>query len=89
MEVKIRKFKKILEETVIPEIMPYEERVPLLKPLVEYAHNIIPQKLFRYRECSEIQFDAFNKNLIYAVNVHIPEHTRSLSGSLLRHKTRP
>lgn len=53
MEVKIRKFKKILEETVIPEIMPYEERVPLLKPLVEYAHNIIPQKLFRYRECSE------------------------------------
>ena len=68
MEVKIRKFKKILEETVIPEIMPYEERVPLLKPLVEYAHNIIPQKLFRYRECSEIQFDAFNKNLIYAVN---------------------
>lgn len=68
MESKRRIFKKLLEETVIPEVMSYEEREPLLKPLLEYVHSIIPQKLFRYRDCSETQFDAFYNNQIYAGN---------------------
>ena len=45
MENKRSEFKKLLEETVIPEVMSYEEREPLLKPLLEYVHSIIPQKL--------------------------------------------
>lgn len=61
-------FKKLLEETVIPEVMSYEEREPLLKPLLEYVHSITPAKLFRYRDCSEIQFDAFYNDRIYAGN---------------------
>ncbi len=61
-------FKKLLEETAIPEVMLYEERESLLKPLLEYVHSIIPQKLFRYRDCSETQFDAFYNDRIYAVN---------------------
>ena len=61
MENKRSEFKKLLEETVIPEVMSYEEREPLLKPLLEYVHSITPSKLFRYRDCSETQFDAFLK----------------------------
>ena len=68
MENKRSEFKKLLEETVIPEVMSYEEREPLLKPLLEYVHSIIPQKLFRYRYCSETQFDAFYNDRIYAGN---------------------
>ena len=46
MENKRSEFKKLLEETVIPEVMSYEEREPLLKPLLEYVHSIIiPLKL--------------------------------------------
>lgn len=43
MENKRSEFKKLLEKTVIPEVMSYEEREPLLKPLLEYVHSIIPQ----------------------------------------------
>ena len=68
MENKRRVFKKLLEETVIPEVIPYEERKPLFKPLIEYVHSITPQKLFRYRDCSETQFDAFYNDRIYAGN---------------------
>lgn len=68
MEVKRRIFKELLEKTVIPEDTPYNDREQLLKPLIEYAHDITPPKLFRYRDCSEMQFDAFNNDLIYAVN---------------------
>ena len=42
MENKRSEFKKLLEETVIPEVMSYEEREPLLKPLLEYVHSITP-----------------------------------------------
>ena len=68
MENKRSEFKKLLEETVIPEVMSYEEREPLLKPLLEYVHSITPAKLFRYRDCSETQFDAFYNDRIYAGN---------------------
>ena len=66
-------FKKLLEETVIPEVMSYEEREPLLKPLLEYVHSITPAKLFRYRDCSETQFDAFYNDRIYAGNTGQPQ----------------
>ena len=46
MENKRSEFKKLLEKTVIPEVVPYEEREPLLKPLIEYVHSITPTKLF-------------------------------------------
>lgn len=67
MESKKRKFKRCLEEVVIPEAIPKEKRGELLRPIVEYVYRIMPPKLFRYRECSEKQFDAFNKDSIYAV----------------------
>ena len=43
MENKRSEFKKLLEETVIPEVMSYEEREPLLKPLLEWCRNQVEQ----------------------------------------------
>lgn len=62
------RFENLLQNTVVAEDVPSQERERLLSPLLDYVHDIIPASLFRYRECSEIQFDAFNNNLIYAVN---------------------
>lgn len=71
MESKKRIFKQKLEEVVIPETTPKEKWGELLRPIVEYAHSIMPPRLFRYRECSERQFDAFNNDRIYAVNAQM------------------
>lgn len=71
MESKKRKFKRCLEEVVIPEATPKEKWGELLKPIVEYANSIMPPRLFRYRDCSERQFDAFNNDSIYAVNAQM------------------
>lgn len=67
METKRSIFKHKLEEVVIPEATPKEKLDELLKPIVEYTYSIMPPNLFRYRECSERQFDAFNNDSIYAV----------------------
>lgn len=71
MRAEIRVFKKMLEEIIIPETLLPEERNTLLNPLLEYVNNITPSRLFRYRECSERQFDAFFNDRIYAVNARL------------------
>lgn len=71
MESKKRKFKRYLEEVIIPETTPKEKLDELLMPIVEYAYSIMPSKLFRYRECSERQFDAFYNDRIFAVNAQM------------------
>ena len=68
MDTKRRIFKKLLEVTVVPETMSCKEKESVLRPLLEYVHSITPTKLFRYRDCSEIQFDAFYNDRIYAGN---------------------
>lgn len=71
MESKKRIFRHKLEEVVIPETTSKEKLDELLMPIVEYAYSIMPPRLFRYRECSERQFDAFNNDSIYAVNAQM------------------
>ena len=71
MENKRIIFKKLFEETVIPETMPDEEQNILLERLCEYVNSIIPKQLFRYRECTERQFDAFCNDKIFAVNAQL------------------
>lgn len=71
MRAERRIFKEMLEEIIIPETMLLEKRISLLKPLLEYVNSITPSRLFRYRECSERQFDAFLNDRIYAVNAQL------------------
>ncbi|MBR5782504.1 MAG: DUF2971 domain-containing protein [Bacteroidales bacterium] len=71
MQTKKSTFKEMFESVNIPEEMPFDEREKILKPIFEFTQKITPSKLFRYRECEERQFDAFDKNKIFAVNAQM------------------
>ena len=60
-------FKDILEKTILPEGISIEERNERLLPLSKHIVEHIPLKLFRYRECSEMNLDAFNEDKLFAV----------------------
>lgn len=66
MKTNLKQFKELLESTKVPQKLSESEQRTLFKPLLEFTHSIIPQKLFRYRSCSEEQFDALNNDIIYA-----------------------
>lgn len=60
-------FKDILERTILPEGLAIEERNEKLLPLSKHILEHIPSRLFRYRNCSEMNFDAFNEDKLFAV----------------------
>ena len=60
-------FKKLLERTSLPEGISIEERNERLLPLSMHLVKYVPPKLFRYRECSEMNLDAFNEDKLFAV----------------------
>ena len=62
-----REFKNLLEKTLLPEGISIEERNDRLLPLSKHLVKHIPPKLFRYRECSEMNLDAFNEDKLFAV----------------------
>ena len=61
-----KEFKDLLEQTIIPEGSTQEELEKKLMPLVSLILKHIPARLFKYRECSEKDFEAFNENKLYA-----------------------
>ena len=71
MEEKKHIFKKMFEEIKISETLPNEKWDVLLKPIIDYTYSIMPSRLFRYRPCNEMQFDAFYNDRIYAVNAQM------------------
>lgn len=71
MQTKKRTFKDIFESVNIPEEMPFDEREKILKPMLEFTQKITPSRLFRYRECNDLQIEAFEKDRIYAVNAQM------------------
>ena len=60
-------FKDILEKTILPEGISIEEQNERLLPLAKLIVKYIPSCLFRYRECSEMNIDAFNEDKLFAV----------------------
>ncbi|WP_337421049.1 DUF2971 domain-containing protein [Phocaeicola sp.] len=71
MKAKKRIFKEMLEKISIPADLSMEEWKALLSPMLEYVYDIMPARLFRYRPCNEMQFDAFYNDRIYAVNAQM------------------
>ncbi len=71
METKKRIFKEMLEKVSIPADLSREEWRALLSPILKYVYDITPSRLFRYRSCNEMQFDAFYNDRIYAVNARM------------------
>lgn len=60
-------FKGLIEKAIIPENISEEERNERLLPLTKHIWEHIPSKLFRYRDFSERNLDAFNEDKLYAV----------------------
>jgi hypothetical protein len=60
-------FKDILEKTILPEGISIEERNERFLPLSKHIVENIPSRLFRYRECSEMNLEAFDENKLFAV----------------------
>lgn len=66
MKTNIKRFKELLEGTIVPQKLSETEQRISFKPLLEYTQSIIPAKLYRYRSCSEDQFAALYNDIIYA-----------------------
>lgn len=61
-----KEFAKLMESTSIPSNLPLEEGVKIFKELHDFVQPYVPSQLFRYRECSDLTFDAFNKDILFA-----------------------
>ena len=60
-------FAKLLNDTIIPECLEQSEVADRIRPIGVALKSMLPQKLYRYRSCSTLNLDAFDKDLIYAV----------------------
>ena len=60
-------FDKILQGIVIPEGTSNEIINEMVQPIREAISEMLPSSLFRYRPCSDLQIEAFEKDEIYAV----------------------
>ncbi len=60
-------FAKLLESTTIPEEIDQEDIKSRIYPISAALMSMLPQKLYRYRNCSTLNLDAFDKDLVYAV----------------------
>ena len=58
-------FEKILNDTVIRSDIPFQKQVSLNEKLYDYAQKNVPEKLFRYRKCTERSIDAFYRDRVW------------------------
>lgn len=58
-------FEKIIENIEINNNTTPEEFKSQLQPLIEFIQNNIPKQLFRFRSCTEYNFDAFENDQIW------------------------
>lgn len=62
-----QKFEQILADTVIPEGTAPDATRDKVSALVDFINKHIPAQLFRFRSCSELNIDAFERDVLYAV----------------------
>ena len=62
-----KEFAQILNNTVVPEGTDNNTCQGIIRPLCSALIEMMPGSLFRYRYCSELNFDAFDKDLIFTV----------------------
>jgi len=61
----LKKYRELLESTIVPMNLSIEDQLKISAPLNNFILDNTPQKLFRYRACTELNFDAFNKKQIW------------------------
>ena len=62
---KIKEFETVLESIKIPSNMGMEQQTQLMKPISTIVEDMLPSRLYRFRQCSELNFDAFYKDQIW------------------------
>lgn len=61
-------FEKILNDTIVRSDIPFPMQVSLNEKLNSYAQKNVPEKLFRYRKCTERSIDAFYRDRVWVSN---------------------
>ena len=61
-------FESLLTSKIIRSDAPDDEYNSLIDPIIDFLKVNTPSSLFRYRSCNELNFDAFNKDEIWAVS---------------------
>lgn len=61
-----KSFAEQLLSISIPSNMPFEEQQKALEPLLKTAHDLLPDKLYRFRSCTELCIGAFDKDELWA-----------------------
>lgn len=61
-------YKQIIDDTVVPAILSYEEKNEKYKSLIQYVNRLLPCKLYRFRTCKERNLDAFYKDELWFSN---------------------
>ncbi len=61
-------YKALLENTVVPQWYPYEDKTKLYSPLVYFLSSYLPVKLYRFRECNERHLCAFLNDELWFAN---------------------
>ena len=61
-----KEFARLMSRASISSSLSQEEGVKVIRGLNDFVQPYIPERLFRYRNCSELAFDAFDKDILYA-----------------------
>lgn len=61
-----RSFAERLLSIKIPSNMSMEEQQKALDPLIKTAHALLPDRLYRFRSCSDLSIGAFDKDELWA-----------------------
>lgn len=56
-------YEKMIDDLVVPEFLSDIEKGEKYKPLINYLDSNTPEKLFRFRSCSERAFTEFDKDV--------------------------
>lgn len=58
-------YESLLEKTVVPELASKEENINRYKKLLSYIDSRIPSKLYRFRRCTDYNFDSLNRGTMW------------------------
>ena len=59
------RFEHLLNSTIVPSNIPHEEQLKICAPVIAYVNSNLPDRLYRFRKCSDINLEAFLKDQIW------------------------
>lgn len=64
-EKQIKEFETLLESIKTPSNLTLEQQAQLLQPISDVLENMLPSRLYRFRQCSERHIDAFFRDQVW------------------------